>query len=103
MKPNKLVRDKIPQIIKENGEYPIIHIAGDNEYRKRLGEKLLEEVGEFLEEYDVRELADVLEVVYALGNFIGVDNSTLELMRKSKFDNRGGFLYRIILDEVKER
>ncbi|MBT7706701.1 nucleoside triphosphate pyrophosphohydrolase [archaeon] len=61
---NKLVRDKIPEIIAGNGDTAATHIATDEEYRGKLREKLQEEVNEFLEELDNGELADILEVVY---------------------------------------
>ena len=62
MKHDKLVRDKIPQIIKDNGVTPVIHVADDSEYWERLKAKLQEEVDEVLEDINVNEeLADVLE------------------------------------------
>ncbi|MGW7304008.1 nucleoside triphosphate pyrophosphohydrolase [Streptomyces sp. NPDC054835] len=43
----KLVRDRIPQIIRNDGAEPVTYIAGLEEYRARLREKLGEEVAEF--------------------------------------------------------
>ena len=40
---NKLVRDNIPNIIKSNGEIPIIRILDNDEYKKELENKLYEE------------------------------------------------------------
>lgn len=101
MKYNKLVRDKIPEIIKQKGDVPITHIADDEEYRKKLKEKLKEEVDEFLKENSKEELADILEVVCAICDFMNVDKEELESLRKKKAEERGGFKDRIILDETK--
>jgi len=101
MRYNKLVRDKIPEIIKGKGETPITHIADDQEYKIRLKEKLQEEVAEFLKDSNAEELADILEVIYALGDNIGVSKEELERIRLKKAEKRGGFKEKIILDETK--
>ncbi len=101
MKHDKLVRDRIPEIIRQKGDVPITHIADDKEYRERLKEKLKEEVDEFLKKNSKEELADILEVVYAIRDFMGVDKEELESLRKKKAEERGGFKDRIILDETK--
>jgi len=78
MKYNKLVRDKIPEIIKDNGNIPITHIASNEEYKEKLKTKLKEEVNEFLEESNKEELADILEVIYAICDFYEIDKEELE-------------------------
>ena len=102
MKYNKLVRDKIPEIIKSKGVVPATHIASDNEYQQKLKAKLQEEVDEFLEFSNEEELADILEVIYALCDLYKIDKNELEQLRKEKAKKRGGFKERIILDETKE-
>jgi predicted house-cleaning noncanonical NTP pyrophosphatase (MazG superfamily) len=95
----KLVRDRIPEIIRANGEEPTIYRADADEYRWRLREKLGEEVGEFLDadgDQAVEELADVLEVVYALAADLGVDQEQLERTRAEKACERGAFSDRIV-------
>jgi len=99
MKYNKLIRDKIIEIIKEKGEIPITHIAEDEEYWIKLKEKLSEEVNEFLEDSNEKELADILEVVDAICDFKKINKEDL---KKEKFEKRGGFNKKIILDEVKD-
>lgn len=106
MKYDKLVRDKIPEIIRKNGQIPIAHKASEVEFKTKLLEKLGEEVKEFLnspsEELAKEELADILEMVKNIGELIyGVEWSALEKIRQKKATARGGFEKRIILDEVK--
>jgi len=101
MKYNKLVRDKIPEIINNKGKIPVTHIADDEEYWEKLKNKLKEEVDEFLEEDNEQELSDILEVLYAIYEFKGIDRDTLELIRKKKQEEKGGFKNKIILDEVR--
>jgi predicted house-cleaning noncanonical NTP pyrophosphatase (MazG superfamily) len=101
MKYNKLVRDKIPEIIRKRGAKPIIHIANKKEYWKTLKEKLREEVNEFLMNSNKDELVDILEIIYAICDFKKIDKNELERLRKKKSKERGGFKKRIILDEIK--
>ncbi|MEW2622101.1 nucleoside triphosphate pyrophosphohydrolase [Streptomyces sp. NPDC048106] len=95
----KLVRDRIPQIIRDGGAEPVVYIADREEYRSRLRDKLGEEVAEFLAagaDTAPEELADVLEVVHALAADLGVDGDQLEKIRAAKAGERGGFSDRII-------
>ena len=62
----KLVRDRIPEIIIEDGRKPIYHIAGIEEYKRELFRKVEEELNEFRQDPCVEEAADLVEVVYAL-------------------------------------
>tara|TARA_Y100000310_G_scaffold27990_1_gene26616 strand:- start:8300 stop:8617 length:318 start_codon:yes stop_codon:yes gene_type:complete len=100
MKYNKLIRDKIPDIIKDNGEIPITHIASDEEYWIKLKEKLKEEVDEFLKDNNEEELSDILEVIDAICDFKKIDKDKLGKIRKSKKEEKGGFKEKIILDET---
>lgn len=101
MKYNKLIRNKIPEIIKKKGEIPVTHVASGEEYWQKLKEKLKEEVDEFLKDGNEEELADILEVIQAICNFKKIDKGKLEILRKNKAENRGGFNSKIILDETK--
>ncbi|MFH8224596.1 nucleoside triphosphate pyrophosphohydrolase [Streptomyces sp. NPDC018057] len=95
----KLVRDRIPQVIRDSGTEPVTYTAGRAEYRNRLRDKLGEEVAEFLEADEdsaPEELADVLEVVRALAADLGVDADHLEKIRQAKASERGGFADRIV-------
>lgn len=99
MKYDKLIRDKIHQILKEKGIPFITHIATEIEYEQKLKAKLQEEVDEFLEDINKEELADILEVIYALCDFYKFDKDELEKIRKEKAEKRGAFKDKIILDE----
>jgi predicted house-cleaning noncanonical NTP pyrophosphatase (MazG superfamily) len=97
MSQGKLVRDKIPQIIRSRGLEPVIYVASADEYGVRLRDKLREEVEEFIaSDNDPEELADVLEVLYALAERVGTDREQLEKLRMAKAEERGGFADRII-------
>ncbi|MBN2567377.1 nucleoside triphosphate pyrophosphohydrolase [Candidatus Woesearchaeota archaeon] len=100
MPSDKLVRDRIPEIIRKDKQVPKTHVADAVEYRKRLLEKLYEEVDEFSESGDVDELADILEVVKALSEEKKVPWKELERMRMEKAERRGGFSERIVLDRI---
>jgi len=100
VKYNKLVRDKIPQIIEKNGQGAIIEIASKKEYEEKLKEKLLEEVKEFLKEGSKEEFADILEVIHAIGKYKQFNRKEIEFIRKKKLEERGGFQKRIILKET---
>ncbi|MCK9224609.1 MAG: nucleoside triphosphate pyrophosphohydrolase, partial [Candidatus Muirbacterium halophilum] len=63
---NKLIRDNIPQIIKKSGKECDIEILTDNEYIKELDKKLEEEYIEYKESKNIEELADIVEVIYAI-------------------------------------
>lgn len=99
-KRDKLVRDRIPEIIRSKGGKPKTHRAGPAEYKKRLAQKLVEEAMEYSQSKDPMELADLLEVVRSL---CGVHRTTfqrLDRMRAAKARERGSFSRRIILDDA---
>jgi predicted house-cleaning noncanonical NTP pyrophosphatase (MazG superfamily) len=97
---NKLVRDKIPDIIARRGDRPVTRILEADAYRRELRRKLEEEVAEFGESGQVEELVDILEVVYALAAAEGATQLELEEMRGRKRSERGGFDRRILLIAV---
>lgn len=95
----KLVRDLVPQIIRDHGGEPTTYIALPTEYRSRLRDKLGEETAEFLNADETKapeELADVLEVVYALAADLGLGVGDLEKIRAAKARERGAFVDRIV-------
>lgn len=98
----KLVRDRIIDIIKSKGETPIYHTLSDEEYLKEPHKKLFEEANEFVEADDPEELADLLEVIYAIAKHKNIDMKQVEEERVKKRENRGGFEDKIYLEGVEE-
>lgn len=99
---NKLVRDKIPEVIEATGKKYDIRIADKEEHYKLLEKKLKEEVNEFLEDKNLEELADVMEVLVGLANALGYSEEELLKKRELKRDERGGFDKGIVLEKVYE-
>src|SRR5512139_2922113 len=93
----KLVRDRIPEIIETAGGSPSVRVADRPEYRALLRVKLYEEAGEYAASGDPDELADLLEVVQALARTHGLDPNGLERARAAKAAERGGFDERLVL------
>ncbi|MCY0879554.1 MAG: nucleoside triphosphate pyrophosphohydrolase [Firmicutes bacterium] len=103
---DKLVRDKIPDILGAKGLAYRVRTLADAEYRQRLRQKLNEEVAEFhaaeTRSAVLEELADILEVLYALAAAEGFSRADLETRAEEKRAERGGFEHRILLVEVHE-
>lgn len=98
---NKLVRDKIPEIIRADGKECEIRIAEGKEKYELLEKKLMEEVDEFLEDKNLEELADVMEVLFGLAREIGYSEEDLIRKREEKKGERGGFKDGAILRCIK--
>ena len=99
---NKLVRDKIPEIINADNKTAVTRELDYAEYLKELNIKLQEEVKEYLEDYNVEELADIVEVIYGILNAKKVSNTEFEQIRNSKVEKRGAFNKKIFLEKVIE-
>lgn len=97
---NKLVRDKIPEIIEKENRRPITKILNKEEYISELNKKLQEEVKEYLEDNNVEELADIVEVIYGILDSKNVSIEDFESKRKNKIEKRGAFKERIFLEKV---
>jgi len=97
---NKLIRDKIPQIIEQSGKQAVIEDVSGAEYLELLNAKLGEELQEYLESECTEELADLVEVVYAILDYKSVSLQEFELIRKQKVTDRGAFIKRLLLKEV---
>lgn len=94
---NKLVRDKIPEIIESNGEKCTTVIVSQNTYLDLLDMKLCEELTEFRTDHSQEELADMLEVMVAVAKARGYDWNQILEIQAQKREERGGFNDRIVL------
>ncbi|MGE6204650.1 nucleoside triphosphate pyrophosphohydrolase [Guptibacillus hwajinpoensis] len=103
---NKLVRDRIPEIIRANGNKLNTRILDEAEYKGELQLKLKEELQEYLEAMEdshaVEELADILELIYSLVDVHRSSLEELEDVRKEKREVRGGFEDRVYLIDVED-
>ena len=97
---NKLVRDRIPEIIKSSGNGCKTRILNDDEYLKMIDSKLDEELAEYHKDQNIEELADLLEVLYATAKARGYSIEKLENVRLEKQKARGGFDKKILLKAV---
>lgn len=100
---NKLVRDKIIEIIEAKGDKPTYETLKDDRYLIELNKKLLEEANEFVSENDPEELADLLEVVYAIAKLKNINLNSVEEIRKQKALKRGAFNQKIYLKTVERK
>ena len=100
IKYNKLVRDRIPEIIESNGKKCVYSTLSDEEYLAMLDAKLNEELVEYQESKSMEELADLLEVIRAVAAARGSSIEEVEAIRRDKADKRGGFEKKILLSEV---
>ena len=104
---NKLVRDRIPEIIRANGNKFNTEILDEAEYKKELQLKLKEELQEYLEAQEdshaVEELADMLELIYSLVEVHHSSIEEVEEVRREKREIRGGFDERVYLIDVEDQ
>ena len=99
---DKLVRDKIPQILDAKGIKSVTRTVGDGEYFDRLITKLKEEVEEFANDVNEEEIADIMEVLNAIILVKGFSKEKIDEIRKKKLEERGGFSEKIILEQTEE-
>lgn len=99
---NKLVRDRIPEIIETSGKTCVTEILSDEDYLRMLDAKLDEELAEYHQDQNIEELADLLEVIRAAAVARGYSIEELEKIRAEKAAKRGGFEKRILLKEVED-
>jgi len=104
---NKLIRDKIPQIIKNNKQTPIIRKLDEEEFAQELLKKLEEEVKEVIgaknsKEELMKELSDVYEVIDTIVDLYKLDKNSILKLQENKQQERGGFKKRIFLISVEE-
>ena len=99
---NKLVRDKIPELIQAGGNTCEYHVASPEEYQTKLYAKLLEELNEFIETPNVEEAADMWEVFSTICMLHELDFTEVARVAYLKSQKRGAFSNRIILESVQD-
>jgi predicted house-cleaning noncanonical NTP pyrophosphatase (MazG superfamily) len=103
---NKLVRDKIPEVIYNTGKTCRVRTLSDEDYLIELQKKCKEELEEYLSssnnEEAVEELADLLELIHTLASVHGLDPEKLEEIRLNKAYERGGFQEKLFLIDVSD-
>lgn len=102
---NKLVRDKIPEIIKVNGKLASVSVLDGPEFKAALKQKLLEEAQEVAGAPDdelIDELADVMQLVESIAKAYQINVSAIEKHKAEKAKERGAFDKRLRLDSIEE-
>tara|TARA_R100000734_G_C3293751_1_gene85189 strand:- start:209 stop:526 length:318 start_codon:yes stop_codon:yes gene_type:complete len=99
---NKLVRDKIPEIIKESGSHCAYHRATGAELEEALLNKLIEEVNEFVQDPCLEEMADIQEVLWSIQEFFKLSEYDLMATINTKSNERGSFEQGIVLEYVSD-
>ena len=103
---NKLVRDRIPEIIRNDGKECTTKILDDKSYVEELRKKVYEELEEYetaeSDEEAIEELADILELLNALAKTHDSSLNEVEKIRKEKAEKRGGFNDKVFLIEVED-
>lgn len=100
---NKLVRDKIPEEINNiDGRKAKYRILNDNEYLQELDKKMFEEAHEFIEEHSIEELADLMEVIYAIMKVKNISFNDVEIARELKNKKKGAFKDKVYLINVEQ-
>jgi len=97
----KLVRDRIPEIIRSRGAQPTVRIASEDELDLLMRIKIVEEAEELLSSGETEEIVDLLEVINALIRLRDLGRDRLDQLRAQKNQTRGGFErgYVLLLDD----
>ena len=100
---NKLVRDKIPEIIATKGGIADCRTLDDEEFRKELIKKMYEETAEFDKDNTLEELGDMYSVLFELAHLAGYTISDVMRESERKRMSNGGFAKRIFMESYNER
>lgn len=99
---NKLIRDNNVKLMEDKGCKVCYEILDDKKYGEELDKKLKEEVNEYIADYNIEEMADVMEVIYAILDFRGITMEEVENVRMKKRERKGAFKKKIFLKTVEE-
>ena len=103
MKYNKLVRDRIPELIEESGRKQISRTLNEDEYEQALMDKIVEEIEEYRVSKNEEEIADIYEVLDCLVKLKDYEPMHIDYLRLIKREARGSFHKRILLEEVEDK
>ena len=103
MKYNKLVRDRIPELIEESGRKQISRTLNEDEYEQALMDKIVEEIEEYRVSKNEEEIADIYEVMDCLVKLKDYEPMHIDYLRLIKREARGSFHKRILLEEVEDK
>jgi len=88
---NKLIRDKIPEIIKEAGWVPTVRILRKSEFLNALKKKVFEEAEELIQTRDrkeiIDEIVDIQELLDVLAAEIKLTKSEIKKLQIAKRKN----------------
>lgn len=99
---NKLIRDNNVKIMEDKGCKVTYEILDDKRYVEELDKKLKEEVDEYLDDYSVEEMADVMEVIYTMLELRGNTMEEVEKVRVEKRNRKGALKNKVFLKTVEE-
>lgn len=103
MKYNKLVRDRVPELIEESGRKQISRTLNEDEYEQALMDKIVEEIEEYRVSKNEEEIADIYEVLDCLVKLKDYEPMHIDYLRLIKREARGSFHKRILLEEVEDK
>ena len=99
---NKAIRDKIPEIIQQDGHTCNVQVISDEKFLLEIEKKLSEEVTEYQNDKTPEELADILEVIYKIAQLKGISKDELEKIRVKKLEDKGGFAKNLFLIDTSQ-
>ncbi|NLI59995.1 MAG: nucleoside triphosphate pyrophosphohydrolase [Clostridiales bacterium] len=102
VKYNKLVRDRIPEIIRASGKQALVDKVHDERLLSFLNNKLQEELAEYDKSGDIEELADLVKVIYTILDYKGISLDRFNRIREEKNRKRGAFKGGLVLKKVIE-
>lgn len=103
MKYNKLVRDRVPELIEESGRKQVSRTLNEDEYEQALMDKIVEEIEEYRVSKNEEEIADIYEVLDCLVKLKDYEPMHIDYLRLIKREARGSFHKRILLEEVEDK
>jgi predicted house-cleaning noncanonical NTP pyrophosphatase (MazG superfamily) len=99
---NKAIRDKIPEIIQQDGHTCNVQVISDEKFLLEIEKKLSEEVTEYQNNKTPEELVDILEVIYKIAQLKGISKDELEKIRVKKLEDKGGFAKNLFLIDTSQ-